>query len=399
MYFETAKETAERLQLNVRTIQKWAKEGRIHGAKRMGKSWMIPKSFEGVNSQRRTVSIMMPLLNSRFEAGHCLETIEKIENPDLQAIACGEYYYFSGQPEKAIDTVEPYLQHEDTGLAVSANIIYSFAAVALGTIGQRIYLKGNVDEIVQPNIDRILKEDQDGIFAAGLSLCKHIGQVLMQISVHEDPIRERLYVLPEGFRFFGVYVMAYDAYLKGLYRRALGIVEAGLGLMADNYPVARVFLLLIQAASEASLRRMDDAKHTLFTAWDLAKKDGFVEPFAYHYTLLHGVVEVVLKKEDPEGFENIVKAATRFKKGWEFYHQKAVDKMLADMLTTTELSVAMLYAKGWSVKEIAGHMENSDRMVKHHLTVTYEKLGISSRDELRIYIMPEYTGADAELTE
>lgn len=42
MNFESATDAAKRLQVNVRTIQKWAKEGKIEGAKKVGRDWMIP---------------------------------------------------------------------------------------------------------------------------------------------------------------------------------------------------------------------------------------------------------------------------------------------------------------------------------------------------------------------
>ena len=46
----------------------------------------------------------------------------------------------------------------------------------------------------------------------------------------------------------------------------------------------------------------------------------------------------------------------------------------------------MMYHKAWSIKEIAANMEISERMVKHHLSMVYEKLGVSSRDELSEYM-------------
>ncbi|MBR4020253.1 MAG: helix-turn-helix transcriptional regulator [Firmicutes bacterium] len=352
----------------------------------MGKSWMIPKSFEGIGDGDAPFSLVMPLLNSPFETGRCLETINQMENPDLQAIAYGEYYYFTGQPEQAAVMVEPYLKHTDPGLAASANIIYAFAEVALGAVGQKIFLPDNLKEEIDNNVSQILKKDRDNIIGTSFALVKHIGQVLMHVPMHDE--QKGLQVLPEGFRYFGVYVMAHDAYLIHDYQRALGMTEAGLALMSENYPIARIFLLLVRAASFASLRRMDEAKLTFMEAWHMAEKDGFVEPFAYHYTLLHGLVEICLKKNYPDGFDKVISATTRFRKGWGFYHERAMEGVVTDSLSPTELSVAMLYTKGWSIKEIAGHMDISDRMIKHHLSITYEKLGVSSRDELSEYMIP-----------
>ena len=51
----------------------------------------------------------MPLLNSVFPLGQCTRYIEKMEDEDERNIAWAEYYYFSGQAEKAAEAVELYL--------------------------------------------------------------------------------------------------------------------------------------------------------------------------------------------------------------------------------------------------------------------------------------------------
>ena len=42
MEFETAKVAAERLGCTVRAVQQWASEGKLPGAKKQGRDWMIP---------------------------------------------------------------------------------------------------------------------------------------------------------------------------------------------------------------------------------------------------------------------------------------------------------------------------------------------------------------------
>ena len=43
MAFQTAKEAADRLGVTIRAVQKWAKEGKLDGAKKVGRDWMIPE--------------------------------------------------------------------------------------------------------------------------------------------------------------------------------------------------------------------------------------------------------------------------------------------------------------------------------------------------------------------
>lgn len=42
MKFETVVQAAARLGVTVRAIQKWAKEGKLKGAQKVGRDWMIP---------------------------------------------------------------------------------------------------------------------------------------------------------------------------------------------------------------------------------------------------------------------------------------------------------------------------------------------------------------------
>ena len=43
----------------------------------------------------------MPLKNTPFEPGRCLDYINEMEAGPIKEIALAEYHYFSGQPEKA----------------------------------------------------------------------------------------------------------------------------------------------------------------------------------------------------------------------------------------------------------------------------------------------------------
>ena len=43
---------------------------------------------------------------SAFQSGKAAEAIEKIEDKELAQIAQGEYYFFSAQAEKCVETVK-----------------------------------------------------------------------------------------------------------------------------------------------------------------------------------------------------------------------------------------------------------------------------------------------------
>ncbi|WP_317322138.1 hypothetical protein [Subdoligranulum variabile] len=53
----------------------------------------------------------MPLLNTPFVPGQCLAKLRNIPEGTQRDIAVAEYYYFSGQAEKAAQNAELYLTH------------------------------------------------------------------------------------------------------------------------------------------------------------------------------------------------------------------------------------------------------------------------------------------------
>ena len=76
--------------------------------------------------------VILPLVGSAFQPGKAAEAIERIEDKELAQIAQGEYYFFSAQAEKCVETVKDYLDHDDVMLRLSADMLYIFANLTLG---------------------------------------------------------------------------------------------------------------------------------------------------------------------------------------------------------------------------------------------------------------------------
>lgn len=131
-----------------------------------------------------------------------------------------------------------------------------------------------------------------------------------------------------------------------------------------------------------SLKRADDARSHLLAAWELARPDGLIEAFGEHHGLLGGMLESVIKKGWPEDFKRIIDITYRFSAGWRRVRNPATEETVADNLTTTEFSVSMLAARGWTNQEIGRHLGISNSTVKSYLASSFRKLGISKRQEL-----------------
>ena len=58
----------------------------------------------------------------------------------------------------------------------------------------------------------------------------------------------------------------------------------------------------------------------MLRSWELAKMDGFLEPFIEHHGLLRGLIEACIRNRDPEAYQRITKGVLSFSRGWMALH-------------------------------------------------------------------------------
>lgn len=385
MKYETVKEAANRMGVTARTVQKWAAAGKIPGALKAGRDWQIPvqKSDKKENMNRRIHS-PMPLLNSAFPLGECTRYIEKMEDEDEKNIAWAEYYYFSGQAEKAAEAVELYLNSPDDALRYSAAWIYAFSNLTCDKTALTRYAIG----IIKKDLQEQAGEEGLPVQRAIRVFTYTAATVLLHLTMGDVELLEGyLKYLPGGLKMFGGYVLAHKAYLEKNYERTLAIADMTLALSDAVYPIPATYIYNMEAMAMMNLMRVEEAKKYFMKAWEYARQDQLIEVFAEHHGLLQGMVEVCLKEKEPESFQKITDIVYKFSAGWRKVHKIAEHREIADNLSTTEFTVAMLYNRKWTIKEIAHHMQVSERTVKKHLDVIYDKLNIHSRQELEQYML------------
>ncbi len=402
MDYITVKEAAKKWNISERLAQRYCTEGRIEGATKFSGSWAIPSNAQKpVDPRKEAVKdksvhnvaesetkkpnlIPMPLLNTPFELGHCMEYVEKIEDEDLRNIATAEYYYFSGQSKKASSIAEKYLKNEDISLKLSACFIFAYANLALDRIPQArqtlAYVKSALASV---------NENTNPEFKALTVFVSTAAAVLLHLPLSEGmpPLKQFIGLLPPGLRLFALYVQAHYYYLNMAYGESIGIVETALALQQDTYPIPTIYLHLVATMDYMSLKKPQQAKEHLLAAWELAQPDDLIEAFGEHHGLLGGMLEAVIKKQWPEDFRRMIAITYSFSAGWRKIHNPDTGHDVADDLTTTEFAVAMLAARGWSNKEIGAHMGVSANTVKQHISVALQKLGIAQRKELAQFML------------
>lgn len=395
----TVGEAARRWNVTERLVQRLCAEGRIDGAVKFGRSWGIPESARKPEDPRRASEApsgprlprrrlgdhasLMPLMNAAFVPGRCWEFVESLGPGPRGDIARAEYAYFSGHADEAVALAGARLGSEDLDTRLSACLICAYANLPLGRIDHaHRALDAARGALARATVDDPKLRAAEGFIAQAASTLLHLP------APEGSPgAGDVVPLLPAGLRAFAFYVQAHAVYLAGDYARSLGIAETALMGMEEVYPIPAIYLHLIAVMDLVSLRRAEEARTHLLSAWGLARPDDLIEGFGEHHGLLGGMLEAVIKPEWPDDFRRIIDITYRFSSGWRRVHNPATGHDVADNLTTTEFSASMLAARGWTNQEIAQHMGISSNTVKTYISSSLQKLGITRRQDLGRFML------------
>ena len=393
MEYISIKEAADRWQISLRLVQRWCTQGRIPGAQKFGRSWAIPSDADKPADLRRrsespqtgteALISMMPLMSTPFPLGQCRRVVEAMPDGPQKDMARAEYYYFSAQAEQAVQQAVPYLTSPDLGLRLSACWICGYAYLTTGQIQKAHQALGAVRHTLADG------GELSPALRAAVSFTAAGAAVLLHLPMPEGlpPTRDFLPYLPTGLRAFALYVQAHALYLQEDYAKSVGMVEATLAMGGERYPIPAIYLHLAAVMGYMRLKQTGQAKEHLLAAWALARPDDLIEALGEHHGLLGGMLEATLQEDWPEDLRRILDVTYRFSWGWRRVHNPMTGHDVADNLTTTEFSVAMLVAQNWTNEDIAAHLHMSVTSVKRYLRTIQQKLQISGRHQLKQYML------------
>jgi DNA-binding NarL/FixJ family response regulator len=150
--------------------------------------------------------------------------------------------------------------------------------------------------------------------------------------------------------------------------------------------------ILAEGASNlaAEIHRASPSARIVITASTLAEEEGirYVEA---------GASGVILKAADPELYVKCVRKVMEGEVWLPKQHVAEMAKHLggspkrslrpADTLTRREKAVISYLMQGWRNREIAKHLSITEQTVKNHLRSIYDKVGVSDRLELVLYVI------------
>lgn len=167
-----------------------------------------------------------------------------------------------------------------------------------------------------------------------------------------------------------------------------GYSNLTLGNVAErSYPISMTYIHCMMAVCAINRKHKQEAQEEMLRSWELAKMDGFLEPFIEHHGLLRGLIEACIRNRDPEAYQRITEGVISFSRGWMALHNPENRRKVTGELSTMEFSIAMLASGGWTNKEIGEHLGISINTVKHYLTDIFCKLNVKKRDELKKFML------------
>ncbi len=328
--------------------------------------------------------IPLPLMCGSFESGNADRYIESIQDKETKTLALCEQHYYRSEGEACCQLAAELIHSESGVIRISAMLMTGFGALCMGDAQKA----GKVIHAM-----RLAYQEKT---AAGYRYTAEEGQLvafinnLSVILIHLEGISTlpvALHRLPTGIRLIALYAAAHRQYLDGAYGEAIGIAKTALELKDGSYPVGETYLHLVLAMNYINQRNPKQANEHFLKAWEIAKPERFYEPFAEHHGLLGGMIEIHLKKDEPQAFEAITKQVYRFAQAWRDIHNPHNNARVADVLTTTEFTIAMLASKGWSNEQIAAHLSITINTVKDSLKRIYKKLQIECRKDLKKHML------------
>ena len=395
-------EAAKKWGLSKRFVQLLCANGRIEGAARLGRAWMIPKNAQKpidgrTKEARREHEADMPLPRKTpflymTDLYHTPGTADKVGESlsyhhEAQVLFEAEVAYSRGEIDKVYD-IANYLLSKHSGFyaVLSAGMLLAQCAVWKGDIDMWRRAKVHIAEAPAKN-----DNDRD----------------VMQLAISAvDIMVYNVESFPEWFkkgRFEPIHKDAYPAakvyYAKYLYALgyavAMGLTKVegtqGLYIMsvisfsvepmiswarANNTIMAEIYLRLTCAAIYHNCGKDEDAIYHIDKAIELALPDKFYGVLAEYCRALDTLMERRLSLIDENAWKEVKKLYKIYNEGWSKLSGAVRGKTILTTLSDKEREVAKLAAFGMGNREIADHLHISLSVVKQAVRIVSEKSGL-----------------------
>ena len=395
-------EVAKKWGLSKRFVQVLCANGRIEGATRLGRAWMIPKNaqkpIDGRTKEARSKEDAdMPLPRKTpflymTDLYHTPGTADSVGeslayNHEAQVLFEAEVAYSRGEIDKVYD-IANYLLNKHSGFYAiqSAGMLLAMCAIWKGDISMWRKAKVHIAEAPAKN-DNDRDAMQLAISAVDIMLY-NVGSFpkWFQTGCFE-PLHKDSYPAAKVYYAKFLYAIAYSVAtgtlklpgVEGLY--VMTSVPYTLEPMIcwaneKNTVMSEIYLRLTCAAVYHNCGKDDQAIRHIDRALVLALPDKFYGVLAEYCRALDTLMEKRLSLIDEDAWREVKKLYKVYNEGWSKLSGTVRGRTILTTLSDKEREVAKLAAFGMGNKEIAENLHLSLSVVKQAVRIVSEKSGL-----------------------
>lgn len=406
----TAQEAAEKWGTSLRRVQDLCKNGRIHGAERFGRSWMIPenavrptdgrtKEAKEQSNPFRKPDLPMPRrtpflhMTDLYNAPGCAEkSIASLsDNPEAQKLFAVEIAYSRGEIDKVYDSAYSLL-HKHSGFyaVISAGMLLALCAIWRGDLNLWRQAKIHIAEApAKTDADRdimifsITAVDSMLYDIASFPEWFKIGrfEVLPRDSMPAAKVFYAKYLYATGYAVATKQLAMQGVQGLSLMSMLPSTIEPMISqVMADKAVVAEIYLRMTCAAIYHNSGNDAQAIYHLDRAIALAIPDRFYGLLAEYRRTLDSLLEQRISRIDPSVWREVEALYNVYNLGWSKLSGAVRGRSIITSLSPKQREVAKLAAFGMKNDEIAKTLHMSVSAVKQAITNVVNKSGMS-RDE------------------
>ncbi len=411
MEYISIDEIAKKWGVSPRSVQLLCTGGRIEGATRLGRAWMIPKNarkpVDGrTKAGRALIDRDMPLPRKTpflymSDLYHTPGTADKVGaglayHHEAQVLFEAEVAYSRGEIDKVYESAS-YLLSKHSGFyaVLSAGMLLAMCAIWKGDIDMWRRAKIHIAEApAKCDLDR----DTMQLAISAVDIMLYSVQSFpkwFQIGCFE-PLHKDSYPAAKVYYAKFLYTVAYAVATgtlklqgaEGLY--VMSSVPYTIEPMIcwaneKSTVMSEIYLRLTCAAVYHNCGKDEDAVRHIDRALALALPDRLYGVLAEYCRALDSLMEQRLAALDPAAWNEIKALYKAYNTGWSTLVGEVRGKRIISALTTKQREVAKLAAFGMTNKEIAEKLGMSLSGVKQALLAITDKTGVG-RDKFAAYL-------------
>ncbi len=392
MEYISVRQAAEKWELHIRVVQDFCKCGRIQGAVKYERSWMIPadagkpcdlrhtaKNCDMEKAQYLPYTMVSGIVPMSFSAPLCVP--ESLKDEQLRRQYQAEIAYIGGN----FDAVDAYFKTVCIGdkTFVCACVLEMLVSIVCGDYKKYSNIIKVLNEISCSDSRHstfVAIEKARVLINLSMIVTNSVPQWIADFNLNGRAAEEKLGA-----------VYHYVKYLQcvGRFEELLATAKTTLELCPteSGFTVTDIYLRLMCASACHNLGRDEEETRWLTEAVTLYLKLGIVMPFAENLITYGGKLEKIIKELQPDCFDSVVKKYGNIWRNWLLFHNKFARDNITLILSLREYQLAKHIAFGLTYAQAAEKMNISVGRVKNMLSIIYEKLMISGKKELESFIL------------